>query len=152
MFIPQNDIAIFRIVQLGLEQPTLVEVLGGLNENEQVITTGASALRDGDRIVIPGQTDGGGRRGRTGGEAAAAQGVQGEGRRNGGEAAASQGLREGRRSGGAGQGCAVALADRGALQQQTRQRPSMSIPRLAIHRPVTMFMISGVVTLLGRSR
>ena len=25
----------------------------------------------------------------------------------------------------------------------------MSIPRLAIHRPVTMFMISAVVTLLG---
>src|SRR5512138_2634993 len=25
----------------------------------------------------------------------------------------------------------------------------MSIPRLAIHRPVTMFMISGVITLLG---
>ena len=25
----------------------------------------------------------------------------------------------------------------------------MSIPRLAIHRPVTMFMISAVITLLG---
>ena len=25
----------------------------------------------------------------------------------------------------------------------------MSIPRLAIHRPVTMFMISGIVVLLG---
>jgi multidrug efflux pump subunit AcrB len=25
----------------------------------------------------------------------------------------------------------------------------MSIPRLAIHRPITMFMISAVITLLG---
>jgi len=87
VFIPQNDIAIFRIVQLGLEQPAIVEVLGGLTENEQVITTGASALRDGDRIVLPGQTeDGGGRRGRSGGDAAASQGFRGDGRRTGGAA------------------------------------------------------------------
>src|SRR5262249_29443100 len=73
VFIPQNDIAIFRIVQVGLEQPTIVEVLGGLTENEQVITTGASALRDGDRIVLQ-QSEGGGGRARGGGEAAASQG------------------------------------------------------------------------------
>jgi hypothetical protein len=29
------------------------------------------------------------------------------------------------------------------------QSVDMSIPRLAIHRPVTMFMISGIVVLLG---
>jgi hypothetical protein len=40
----------------------MVEVLGGLAENESVITTGASALRDGDRISLPGD-DAGGRRG-----------------------------------------------------------------------------------------
>jgi RND family efflux transporter MFP subunit len=74
VFIPQNDIAIFRIVQVGLEQPTIVEVLAGLTENEQVITTGASALRDGDRIVLPGPGEGSGsRRGRGGGEAAASE-------------------------------------------------------------------------------
>ena len=65
VFIPQNDTAIFRIVQVGIEQPKIVEVLGGLNENEQVITTGSAALRDGDRIVMPGRGGGEGRRRRT---------------------------------------------------------------------------------------
>ncbi|HEX5108515.1 MAG TPA: efflux RND transporter periplasmic adaptor subunit [Vicinamibacterales bacterium] len=88
VFIPQNDVAIFRIVQVGLEQPTIVEVLGGLTENERVITTGASALRDGDRIVLPGQNDGSWREG-GGGEAAAAQ-RWGDGRR-GGSAGAGRG-------------------------------------------------------------
>ena len=59
MFQPQNDTAVFRVVQVGLEQPDVVEVLGGLDENETVITTGASALRDGDRIILPGQSDAG---------------------------------------------------------------------------------------------
>jgi RND family efflux transporter MFP subunit len=55
VFVPRNDIAIFRIVQIGLEQTTQAEVLAGLTEDEQVITTGSAALRDGDRIVLPGQ-------------------------------------------------------------------------------------------------
>jgi RND family efflux transporter MFP subunit len=58
VFLPRNDTAVFRVVQVGLEQQTLVEVLGGLTENEQVITTGAAALRDGDRIVLQGQSSG----------------------------------------------------------------------------------------------
>jgi HlyD family secretion protein len=70
VFIPRNDIAVFRIVQVGLEQPKVTEVLGGLEENETVITTGSAALRDGDRIVIPDQSQGGdGRAGRGGAEA-----------------------------------------------------------------------------------
>jgi hypothetical protein len=40
---------------VGLEQQEVSEVLGGLTENEQVITTGSAALRDGDRIVLSGQ-------------------------------------------------------------------------------------------------
>jgi len=47
VFQPQNGTAVFRVVQVGLEQPDMIEVLGGLAENESVITTGASALRDG---------------------------------------------------------------------------------------------------------
>jgi RND family efflux transporter MFP subunit len=84
VFIPQNDTAIFRIVQVGIEQPKIVEVLGGLNENEQVITTGSAALRDGDRIVMPGR---GGGEDRGGGPVA--NGSSGEGRRGGGQAPGS---------------------------------------------------------------
>ncbi len=85
VFIPQNDTAIFRIVQVGIEQPKIVEVLGGLNENEQVITTGSAALRDGDRIVMPGR--GGGEGGRGGGPVA--NGSRGDGRRGGAQAQGS---------------------------------------------------------------
>jgi RND family efflux transporter MFP subunit len=69
-----NDSAVFRTVQVGTEQGNLVEVLGGLKEGEQVITTGARALRDGDRVVLSGgQRGGGGQRagggqGRRGGQ------------------------------------------------------------------------------------
>jgi hypothetical protein len=76
VFQPRNDTAVFRVVQVGLEQSDVVEVLGGLDENETVITTGASALRDGDRITLPGQTDEGSR-----GRGEAAQAGRGGGRR-----------------------------------------------------------------------
>jgi RND family efflux transporter MFP subunit len=79
VFIPRNDVAVFRIVQVGLEQPKVTEVLGGLEENETVITTGSAALRDGDRIVLPGSAEGGGRSG----SASASTGVRG--RRGGGQ-------------------------------------------------------------------
>lgn len=65
VFQPLNESAVFRAIQVGAEQGDLVEVLGGLTDQETVITTGASALRDGDRIVLPGGRNGGaGRRGR----------------------------------------------------------------------------------------
>jgi HlyD family secretion protein len=63
-----NNAAVFRAVQVGTEQLDKVEVLSGIAEGEQVITTGSGALRDGDRVLLPGG-DGatGGRRGRRGG-------------------------------------------------------------------------------------
>jgi RND family efflux transporter MFP subunit len=63
VFQPQNGQAVFRVVEVGLEQPDIVEVLGGLTENETVITTGSAALRDGDRIQLSGQSDSGERSG-----------------------------------------------------------------------------------------
>jgi RND family efflux transporter MFP subunit len=87
VFQPQNDTAVFRVIQVGLEQPDVVEVVGGLTENETVITTGASALRDGDRVVLPGQPEGrgasasagrGGRRGGAAGTAGTPNGMGGE--------------------------------------------------------------------------
>jgi HlyD family secretion protein len=108
VFMPLNESAVFRALNLGTEQSDLVEVLGGLNEGDTVITTGSSALRDGDRIVLPG---GAGGRGRRGGGATAGSGVAppGDAAGNGGGAregaAAGAEAREGgsgRRFGGGG--------------------------------------------------
>jgi Barrel-sandwich domain of CusB or HlyD membrane-fusion len=63
VFQHQNGLAIFRTVELGTEGEELIEVVGGLTEGDQVITTGARALRDGDRVQLAG---GEGRRGNGG--------------------------------------------------------------------------------------
>jgi membrane fusion protein, multidrug efflux system len=74
VFTPLNESAVFRALDLGTEQKDVVEVLGGLADGDIVITTGSSALRDGDRIVLPGGAAGGrGRRG-TGGTTGGASG------------------------------------------------------------------------------
>jgi HlyD family secretion protein len=123
VFQPLNEAAVFRTVQVGTEQQNIVEILGGLQEGETVITTGAGALRDGDRIVLPGGAAGaraGGRRDNAAGTASTAGGPQGGvaaqqqfgGRPAGaeGEAVPGEGRRtgapgaEGRRFGGEGRG------------------------------------------------
>jgi membrane fusion protein (multidrug efflux system) len=52
VFQPLNGAAVFRTIQVGTETREFAEVLGGLREGDQVITTGARALRDGDRILL----------------------------------------------------------------------------------------------------
>ena len=84
VFTPLNETAIFRALDLGTEQKDLVEILGGLADGDTVITTGSSALRDGDRIVLP---EGAGGRGRRGGASAGT----GSGGRGGDTAGASAG-------------------------------------------------------------
>jgi RND family efflux transporter MFP subunit len=66
VFMPLSETAVFRAVQVGTEQGDIVEILGGLAEGNDVITTGAGQLRDGDRIVIAGARGGRGGRGRGG--------------------------------------------------------------------------------------
>lgn len=58
-----NNTAVFRAVQVGTETLEDAEILGGIKEGEQVITTGARALRDGDPVVVAGGEGGLGRRG-----------------------------------------------------------------------------------------
>jgi RND family efflux transporter MFP subunit len=48
---PQTMTAKFIPVQTGIRDGERVEITGGLRDGTQVITTGAGALRDGDRIV-----------------------------------------------------------------------------------------------------
>jgi HlyD family secretion protein len=52
----QGDVANFKAIEVGLIDQNLVEVSSGLAEGDSVITTGAAALRQGDRIVLPGQS------------------------------------------------------------------------------------------------
>jgi RND family efflux transporter MFP subunit len=66
VFMPLSETAVFRAVQVGTEQGDIVEILGGLTEGTEVITTGAGQLRDGDRVVIAGGRGGRGSRGRGG--------------------------------------------------------------------------------------
>ena len=75
VFTPLNETAVFRALDIGTEQNDVVEVVGGLAEGDTVITTGSSALRDGDRIVLPGGAGGRGRRG--GANGATANGTSG---------------------------------------------------------------------------
>jgi HlyD family secretion protein len=89
VFQPLNNSAVFRTVQVGTEQLNQVEILGGIAEGEQVITTGAGALRDGDRILLPGDEGGGEGRGRRGGAAGAAP-TSGTARRGGQPPSATQ--------------------------------------------------------------
>src|SRR5438132_1860649 len=73
-----NDTVAFHAVTVGIEHQDVTEITEGLKEGDKVISTGAAALRDGDRIVLAGQRSGG----------AAAGGRGGRGRRGGGGGAA----------------------------------------------------------------
>lgn len=74
-----SQVAHFRVVRTGLQDNERVEILEGLSEGELVVTTGALALRDGDRVALEGQTIGGQPQGGTRGGA----GRSGRGRRGG---------------------------------------------------------------------
>ena len=56
VFLPdEGDVAKFRPITIGMVDARHVEVSEGLAEGVRVVTTGATALREGDRIVLLGQ-------------------------------------------------------------------------------------------------
>jgi len=63
---PAAMTAKFVPVEVGIRDGEQVEVRGGINDGTRVVTTGAGALRDGDRIVPSGQDGERGGRGRRG--------------------------------------------------------------------------------------
>ncbi len=68
VFLVDAQTARFREVQTGLSDTDRVEITRGLNEGDRVVTVGALALRDGDRVVLTDAANkgGGGRGGRGG--------------------------------------------------------------------------------------
>jgi len=67
-----SDTVAFHPVSIGIQHQDLTEVTDGLKEGDKVVSTGAAALREGDKITLQGQqqrSGGGGRggRGRRGG-------------------------------------------------------------------------------------
>jgi RND family efflux transporter MFP subunit len=80
-----GQVANFKKIDVGIVNQTLAEVTAGLTEGEQIVTTGAGALREGDRILLPGETDGptGAAGGRRGGQGGTGRGQEGQGRRGG---------------------------------------------------------------------
>ncbi len=95
VFLPgEGDVAKFQPIRAGGERPpTWSKISGGLHEGQRIITTGAGALRENDRIVLPGQSPQnagqGGRGGRGTGRRGGAPGGEG------GSGAPAGGQREG---------------------------------------------------------
>lgn len=95
VFLPgEGDVARFKPVTIGMSQPDRVEVVEGLEDGTRVVSTGATALREGDRIVLLGQGGRGGRGGR-GGQGGDARGrgpgAAGEGGNSGGRGVGAPG-------------------------------------------------------------
>jgi RND family efflux transporter MFP subunit len=84
VFLPdEGDVAKFQPVTIGMVDPKQVEIAEGLPEGARVVTTGAAALREGDRIVLLGQDRPGGK---TPGAPVGASGTAPSGGRRGGPA------------------------------------------------------------------
>lgn len=116
VYVNANGVAQFHPVKTGIEGNERIEILDGVSVGDMVVTTGASALRNGDPVILAGRGGrGGGRGGRGGpngngptganGPGAGAAGPGGPagtdaGRGTPGGDSAPDGVRGGRRGGG----------------------------------------------------
>jgi RND family efflux transporter MFP subunit len=96
----QGQVANFKKIDVGIVNQTLAEVTSGLTEGENIVTTGAAALREGDRILLPGETTGPA----GGGAGGRGTGAGGQGREQGGQGRREQGGQGRRGQGGQGTG------------------------------------------------
>lgn len=104
VFLPdETDVARFKAVEIGMSQPDMVEIVNGLAEGTRVVTTGAAALREGDRIVLLGAGGRGGRGGRGGNGGGRGPGAPGAGGPGAGAPGAGPAAGQGAPGAGAGQ-------------------------------------------------
>lgn len=75
----ENNRAAFAPVQLGIDGGDTVEILGGLKEGDKFVTTGASAVRNNDQLIIAGQGGPGGPGGNANGRGGPGRGGPGRG-------------------------------------------------------------------------
>lgn len=81
VFMVKDQTAKFVETKIGLSDGERIEILDGLREGDRVITAGALALRDGDRVALVSDSAGrGGRGGGRGRDAGSATGAPGRGR------------------------------------------------------------------------
>jgi RND family efflux transporter MFP subunit len=66
-YVIDQMVARFRPVRTGIQDADRVQILEGLNEGDRVVTTGALAIKDGERIQLAGAPAGDSRRGGAGG-------------------------------------------------------------------------------------
>ena len=90
VWVPEGDQPKFVPITVGIEHQDVTEIVSGVSEGQRVISTGAAALRAGDRIVLPGQRGGGQRAGGSGG------GGRGGRQGGGGQVNANQGQQPGK--------------------------------------------------------
>ena len=64
--VPDGQTARFNEIETGLQDGDRIEVLSGLDDGQRVVTFGALALRDGDRVTLADQAGKGGRGGQRG--------------------------------------------------------------------------------------
>ncbi len=57
VFVVENNIAYLRSLTIGAESESAVEVLSGLEGNEQIVTEGKNNLKDGYKVTITKQSD-----------------------------------------------------------------------------------------------
>lgn len=55
VYLVKNGQAVLRYVTLGLEEPERIEVTDGLAEGDEVVSTGATSLRDGAKVLLAGR-------------------------------------------------------------------------------------------------
>jgi len=63
VYLVRNGQAVLRVVTLGLEEPDRIEVTDGLTEGDDVVSTGATSLRDGAKVLLAGPGGGPGGQG-----------------------------------------------------------------------------------------
>jgi RND family efflux transporter MFP subunit len=77
-----NDTATFHPITVGIEHADFTEVTDGITEGQRIVSTGAGALREGDRVTLAGANaaarGGRGGRGRRGGGAGAGDAAGGQ--------------------------------------------------------------------------
>jgi RND family efflux transporter MFP subunit len=73
VFVDNGGRAAFQPVEVGLQDDRQAEILSGLREGQKVVTTGAAAVREGDPILIAGETQSGRGPGNQGGPAGSAK-------------------------------------------------------------------------------